>query len=204
MCMLLCNVIISCIHLVAWWFCTYKNASRVSSWDYWFFFSFPKCIRSSSIAFTCNDQNIRITQQLGLPLPACGPLHLGLDSSLSAVSSQPPIMGNVDPSKIDEIRRTVYVGNLNSQVSTKTGDSFKNGLQFVLCVCFFYYYLSFYTNTWAKDWKWTLNALASVSFGLFPCRPPRQSSCWSFSSRSARWGLCAWQETRLSRHASLS
>lgn len=27
-------------------------------------------------------------------------------------------MGNVDPSKIDEIRRTVYVGNLNSQVTT--------------------------------------------------------------------------------------
>lgn len=27
-------------------------------------------------------------------------------------------MGNVDPSKIDEIRRTVYVGNLNSQTTT--------------------------------------------------------------------------------------
>lgn len=26
-------------------------------------------------------------------------------------------MGNVDPTKVDEIRRTVYVGNLNSQVS---------------------------------------------------------------------------------------
>ncbi|XP_034156520.2 splicing regulatory glutamine/lysine-rich protein 1 isoform X2 [Pangasianodon hypophthalmus] len=57
-------------------------------------------------------------QNLGLPLAARGPLHLGLDSSLSAISSQPPIMGNVDPSKIDEIRRTVYVGNLNSQTTT--------------------------------------------------------------------------------------
>uniref|UniRef100_A0AAQ4PYW3 Splicing regulatory glutamine/lysine-rich protein 1 n=1 Tax=Gasterosteus aculeatus aculeatus TaxID=481459 RepID=A0AAQ4PYW3_GASAC len=27
-------------------------------------------------------------------------------------------MGNVDPSKVDEIRRTVYVGNLNSQTTT--------------------------------------------------------------------------------------
>ncbi|XP_060768784.1 splicing regulatory glutamine/lysine-rich protein 1 isoform X2 [Neoarius graeffei] len=57
-------------------------------------------------------------QNLGLPLAARGPLHLGLDSSLSSISSQPPIMGNVDPSKIDEIRRTVYVGNLNSQTTT--------------------------------------------------------------------------------------
>ncbi|KAB5522352.1 hypothetical protein PHYPO_G00158560 [Pangasianodon hypophthalmus] len=59
-----------------------------------------------------------LQNQLGLPLAARGPLHLGLDSSLSAISSQPPIMGNVDPSKIDEIRRTVYVGNLNSQTTT--------------------------------------------------------------------------------------
>uniref|UniRef100_A0AAY5JXF2 Splicing regulatory glutamine/lysine-rich protein 1 n=1 Tax=Esox lucius TaxID=8010 RepID=A0AAY5JXF2_ESOLU len=35
-----------------------------------------------------------------------------------ASSSQPPLMGNVDPSKVDEIRRTVYVGNLNSQTTT--------------------------------------------------------------------------------------
>ncbi|XP_062845192.1 splicing regulatory glutamine/lysine-rich protein 1 isoform X2 [Trichomycterus rosablanca] len=55
-------------------------------------------------------------QNLGLPLAA----RLGLDSSvaaLSAISSQTPIIGNVDPSKIDEIRRTVYVGNLNSQTT---------------------------------------------------------------------------------------
>lgn len=59
-----------------------------------------------------------LQNQLGLPLAARAPLHLGLDSPLSAISSQPPIMGNVDPSKIDEIRRTVYVGNLNSQTTT--------------------------------------------------------------------------------------
>lgn len=35
----------------------------------------------------------------------------------ASASSQPPLMGNVDPTKVDEIRRTVYVGNLNSQVT---------------------------------------------------------------------------------------
>ncbi|XP_066516305.1 splicing regulatory glutamine/lysine-rich protein 1 [Hoplias malabaricus] len=60
-------------------------------------------------------------QNFGLPLASRGPLTAGLDSpvaALSSVSAQPPIMGNVDPSKIDEIRRTVYVGNLNSQTTT--------------------------------------------------------------------------------------
>uniref|UniRef100_A0A452GZN3 Splicing regulatory glutamine/lysine-rich protein 1 n=1 Tax=Gopherus agassizii TaxID=38772 RepID=A0A452GZN3_9SAUR len=43
-----------------------------------------------------------------------------LDPNITALGEipQPPIMGNVDPSKIDEIRRTVYVGNLNSQTTT--------------------------------------------------------------------------------------
>ncbi|XP_061335552.1 splicing regulatory glutamine/lysine-rich protein 1-like isoform X4 [Pezoporus flaviventris] len=43
-----------------------------------------------------------------------------LDPNIAAPGEipQPPIMGNVDPSKIDEIRRTVYVGNLNSQTTT--------------------------------------------------------------------------------------
>ncbi|KAG8010534.1 Splicing regulatory glutamine/lysine-rich protein 1 [Nibea albiflora] len=41
-----------------------------------------------------------------LPIPTPAPLQ------------NPPLMGNVDPSKIDEIRRTVYVGNLNSQTTT--------------------------------------------------------------------------------------
>ncbi|KAL6463685.1 hypothetical protein MHYP_G00280760 [Metynnis hypsauchen] len=60
-------------------------------------------------------------QNLGLPLASRGPMSAGLDSSVAALSvipSQPPVMGNVDPSKIDEIRRTVYVGNLNSQTTT--------------------------------------------------------------------------------------
>ncbi|XP_036436140.1 splicing regulatory glutamine/lysine-rich protein 1 isoform X2 [Colossoma macropomum] len=60
-------------------------------------------------------------QNLGLPLAGRGTMSAGLDSSVAALSvipSQPPIMGNVDPSKIDEIRRTVYVGNLNSQTTT--------------------------------------------------------------------------------------
>lgn len=63
-----------------------------------------------------------------LPIPTPAPLQ-NLSLSLmnripasldpaSAPGSQPPIMGNVDPSKIDEIRRTVYVGNLNSQTTT--------------------------------------------------------------------------------------
>ncbi|XP_076868181.1 splicing regulatory glutamine/lysine-rich protein 1 isoform X6 [Brachyhypopomus gauderio] len=57
-------------------------------------------------------------QNLALPLATRGPQPPGRDTSVAALSAtppQPPIMGNVDPSKIDEIRRTVYVGNLNSQ-----------------------------------------------------------------------------------------
>ncbi|MEJ1275641.1 splicing regulatory glutamine/lysine-rich protein 1 [Cricetulus griseus] len=72
-----------------------------------------------------------------LPIPTSSPLtavsSLGVSlSSLGAIPAaaldpnittlgeipQPPLMGNVDPSKIDEIRRTVYVGNLNSQTTT--------------------------------------------------------------------------------------
>ncbi|XP_043095306.1 splicing regulatory glutamine/lysine-rich protein 1 isoform X4 [Puntigrus tetrazona] len=57
----------------------------------------------------------------GLPLANLGVLKSNLDTSvaaLNAIASQPPLMGNVDPSKIDEIKRTVYVGNLNSQSTT--------------------------------------------------------------------------------------
>lgn len=63
-----------------------------------------------------------------LPIPTPAPLqnlNLPFVNRISAVldnvttiHSQPPLMGNVDPSKIDEIRRTVYVGNLNSQTTT--------------------------------------------------------------------------------------
>ncbi|XP_026110494.1 splicing regulatory glutamine/lysine-rich protein 1-like isoform X1 [Carassius auratus] len=60
-------------------------------------------------------------QNRGLPLANLGVLKSSLDTSvaaLNAIASQPPLTGNVDPSKIDEIRRTVYVGNLNSQSTT--------------------------------------------------------------------------------------
>ncbi|XP_068190400.1 splicing regulatory glutamine/lysine-rich protein 1 isoform X2 [Antennarius striatus] len=52
-----------------------------------------------------------------LNLPLINRMSASLDPAAS-VLSQPPLMGNVDPSKIDEIRRTVYVGNLNSQTTT--------------------------------------------------------------------------------------
>ena len=38
----------------------------------------------------------------------------------TVVPQPPPLTGNVDPTKIEEIRRTVYVGNLNSSVSNYT------------------------------------------------------------------------------------
>lgn len=52
-----------------------------------------------------------------LNLPVVNRISASADATASA-HSQPPLMGNVDPSKIDEIRRTVYVGNLNSQTTT--------------------------------------------------------------------------------------
>ncbi|XP_043951790.1 splicing regulatory glutamine/lysine-rich protein 1 isoform X1 [Gambusia affinis] len=52
-----------------------------------------------------------------LNLPLVNRITAGLDATAS-VLSQPPLIGNVDPTKIDEIRRTVYVGNLNSQTTT--------------------------------------------------------------------------------------
>uniref|UniRef100_W5MX15 Splicing regulatory glutamine/lysine-rich protein 1 n=1 Tax=Lepisosteus oculatus TaxID=7918 RepID=W5MX15_LEPOC len=58
---------------------------------------------------------------LGIPIGNLGALQAGLDPTVAAlggIPAQPPLMGNVDPSKIDEIRRTIYVGNLNSQTTT--------------------------------------------------------------------------------------
>ncbi|XP_077442367.1 splicing regulatory glutamine/lysine-rich protein 1 [Vanacampus margaritifer] len=52
-----------------------------------------------------------------LNLPLVGHANAALDPAASSLS-QPPLMGNVDPSKVDEIRRTVYVGNLNSLTTT--------------------------------------------------------------------------------------
>ncbi|CAK6963587.1 splicing regulatory glutamine/lysine-rich protein 1 isoform X4 [Scomber scombrus] len=52
-----------------------------------------------------------------LNLPIVNRISPSVEPTASALS-QPPLMGNVDPSKVDEIRRTVYVGNLNSQTTT--------------------------------------------------------------------------------------
>ncbi|XP_034402973.1 splicing regulatory glutamine/lysine-rich protein 1 isoform X2 [Cyclopterus lumpus] len=59
-------------------------------------------------------------QNLNLPVVNRVPAALepASSSSSSSASAQQPLMGNVDPSKVDEIRRTVYVGNLNSQTTT--------------------------------------------------------------------------------------
>lgn len=46
-----------------------------------------------------------------------------LNAMGTAVPPPPPLTGNVDPSKIDEIRRTIYVGNLNT---TLTADQVMN------------------------------------------------------------------------------
>ena len=51
----------------------------------------------------------------------------------TVVPPAPPLTGNVDPSKIEEIRRTVYVGNLNSSVSSK-GLKFRGVEGSKLCV----------------------------------------------------------------------
>ncbi|XP_069557010.1 splicing regulatory glutamine/lysine-rich protein 1 isoform X1 [Brachyistius frenatus] len=53
-----------------------------------------------------------------LNLPVVNRISAPLDPAASSLNSQPPLVGNVDPSKVDEIRRTVYVGNLNSQTTT--------------------------------------------------------------------------------------
>ncbi|XP_063819376.1 splicing regulatory glutamine/lysine-rich protein 1 isoform X2 [Pseudophryne corroboree] len=53
-------------------------------------------------------------------IPALATVLPALTPALSALGElpQPPLMGNVDPTKVDEIRRTIYVGNLNSQTTT--------------------------------------------------------------------------------------
>ncbi|RMC09870.1 hypothetical protein DUI87_13657 [Hirundo rustica rustica] len=65
------------------------------------------------------DQAAKIkVSQLGVSLGTLGAIPAAaLDPNITTLGElpQPPVMGNVDPSKIDEIRRTVYIGNLNSQ-----------------------------------------------------------------------------------------
>ena len=50
----------------------------------------------------------------------------------TVVPHPPPITGNVDPTKIDEIRRTIYVGNLGTGVRTGWGG--EEGLVELMCV----------------------------------------------------------------------
>lgn len=87
---------------------------------------------------------IFICGQRGLPLANLGVLKSSLDTSvaaLNAIASQPPLTGNVDPSKIDEIRRTVYVGNLNSQVCENELNSFRGYLQVQIVLDIIYTYI---------------------------------------------------------------
>ena len=50
-----------------------------------------------------------------------------IDPKLTALnlSQYPPLPANMDPTKIEEIRRTVYVGNLDSSVCYKFERKFK-------------------------------------------------------------------------------
>ncbi|KAM8960850.1 splicing regulatory glutamine/lysine-rich protein 1 [Pelodytes ibericus] len=58
--------------------------------------------------------------QLEPVIPTLAPVIPTLTPAVPAIADlpQPPLMGNVDPTKVDEIRRTIYVGNLNSQTTT--------------------------------------------------------------------------------------
>ena len=61
--------------------------------------------------------NANIQGDLGIGSGGTVELTDGLTLSALPPSLQQIISGNVDPTKIDEIRRTIYVGNLNSGVS---------------------------------------------------------------------------------------
>lgn len=81
-----------------------KKKIQLTKWNLW----------KNGLDFLGPEVNLRVCVfQLNLPIMNRMPASLDLAASVPA---QPPLMGNVDPSKIDEIRRTVYVGNLNSQV----------------------------------------------------------------------------------------
>ncbi|XP_029300293.1 splicing regulatory glutamine/lysine-rich protein 1 isoform X2 [Cottoperca gobio] len=62
--------------------------------------------------------NLPVVSRLTAALEPAASASASTSASASASAlAQPPLMGNVDPSKVDEIRRTVYVGNLNSQTT---------------------------------------------------------------------------------------
>lgn len=79
----------------------------------------PLCLSVSDCVFFFF---LFVSFHVQLNLPVVNRMSAGLDATPSV--SQPPLMGNVDPSKIDEIRRTVYVGNLNSQVTSNVKSVF--------------------------------------------------------------------------------
>lgn len=70
----------------------------------------------------CLSLTVCFISPVQLNLPVVNRMSACVDATASV--SQPPLMGNVDPSKIDEIRRTVYVGNLNSQVTSNVKSVF--------------------------------------------------------------------------------
>ncbi|XP_063310152.1 splicing regulatory glutamine/lysine-rich protein 1 isoform X4 [Pelobates fuscus] len=78
----------------------------------------PSPLASLSVPFTT------LATTLPTPLepviPTLAPVIPALTPAIPALADlpQPPLMGNVDPTKVDEIRRTIYVGNLNSQTTT--------------------------------------------------------------------------------------
>lgn len=66
----------------------------------------------------CGLQNIPDISTSITPIPVPEQPQVGLVNLVGqAVPPPPPITGNVDPTKIEEIRRTIYVGNLNTNVS---------------------------------------------------------------------------------------
>ena len=71
---------------------------------------------SRAILSMCSSLGFSFTDCPKQPLPV-PQQQLPLISLMGTVVPQPPpLTGNVDPTKIEEIRRTVYVGNLNSNV----------------------------------------------------------------------------------------
>lgn len=106
--------------------------------------------------------------QIGISLGPLGAIPAAtLDHNITAIGDipQPPIMGNVDPSKIDEIRRTVYVGNLNSQVSISITEEYVNKkyncLFCHLCIIAVCYILSIRSSYLGLSHKESLGKLLS-------------------------------------------
>ena len=68
--------------------------------------------QAQSVASSINANIQPIDDPLAPQQPAL------INAAGSLIPPTPNLTGNVDPTKIDEIRRTIYVGNLNSTVSS--------------------------------------------------------------------------------------